>query len=367
MERLRCLDGLRGALAVYVMLSHMAPFAAFPPWLASALSHGGAGVDVFFILSGFVIVRSLESLSYRPRPFLRARVARIFPAYLAMFAVAVAVQPLPTGFDRMPWIAPHSAAHAIWSQGWPSTWAIEIAAHATMTHGVFPNGILPDVWVSFLGAAWSLSTEWQFYVLALLLGRRAWWILLLLAFAGVAWGAMAPEAWQFSRAFLANKAGYFALGIVSAGVLRPAYATSVMVTPDHDAWWRLVFVTITVLLLCWWQGGAAKLVPPLVWLVCLHAEMRAGWIAAFLRCRVAQWLGGLSYSLYLANEPIQKLLGIALSAVANDDGWWFTLFWVPGSIGLPLLAAMALRRWVEVPALAWARRDVYTRGHETSR
>ena len=38
-----------------------------------------------------------------------------------------------------------------------------------MTHGLFPDGGLPDVWVSFLGAAWSLSTEWQFYLLALLL------------------------------------------------------------------------------------------------------------------------------------------------------------------------------------------------------
>ena len=34
-----------------------------------------------------------------------------------------------------------------------------------MTHGLFPNGVLPDVWVGFLGAAWSLSTEWQFYLL----------------------------------------------------------------------------------------------------------------------------------------------------------------------------------------------------------
>ncbi len=33
--------------------------------------------------------------------------------------------------------------------------------------------VLPDVWVGFLGAAWSLSTEWQFYLLALLIGP-AW-------------------------------------------------------------------------------------------------------------------------------------------------------------------------------------------------
>lgn len=57
MKRLECLDGLRGVLAVYVMLGHMAPFAALPSWIAGSLSHGGAAVDVFFMLSGLVILR----------------------------------------------------------------------------------------------------------------------------------------------------------------------------------------------------------------------------------------------------------------------------------------------------------------------
>ena len=358
MERLKCLDGLRGVLAVYVMLSHMAPFALFPGWLASALSHGGAAVDIFFILSGLAIVRSLESLDYRARPFLWARVARIFPVYLAMLALAVAVQPLPAGFGRMPWIAEDSPAFAIWSQGWPRDWQAEVAAHLTMTHGLIPDGVLPDAWVSFLGAAWSLSTEWQFYVCALLLGRRAWWALLVLAVAGAVWAAVTPEGWHFSRAFLGNKAGYFALGMVSAA-LAGGRANSPRMTG--------LGVLLAVLTLGWLQGGWAKFAAPLAWAACLGAELHPGWWSTALRCRTAQWLGGLSYSLYLANEPIQKLLGVGLSTWTHGDGWWFTVFWVPGSLGLPLLAAMALRRWIERPALAWARRGAYTRGHENPR
>ena len=61
MRRLECLDGLRGMLAVYLMLGHLAPFAVLPAWLQDAVSHGGAAVDVFFILSGLVITRSLSS------------------------------------------------------------------------------------------------------------------------------------------------------------------------------------------------------------------------------------------------------------------------------------------------------------------
>ena len=55
MKRLECLDGLRGVLAIYVALGHMAPFAMLPLWLQSGVSHGGAAVDVFFILSGLVM------------------------------------------------------------------------------------------------------------------------------------------------------------------------------------------------------------------------------------------------------------------------------------------------------------------------
>ena len=372
MERLKGLDGLRGVLAVYVMAGHMAPFAVLPGWLASALSHGGAAVDVFFILSGLVIVRSLESLDYRARPFLAARMARIFPVYLAMLGLAVAVQPLPVRFERMPWIEAGSPAFSIWSQGWPSAWLPEIAAHLTMTHGLIPDALLPDAWVSFLGAAWSLSTEWQFYVLALLLERRAWWLLLFVAMAGAVWAATTPEGWHFSRAFLGNKAGYFALGMASVGIIGRANGNgarsslSVLAGPWLGGW-RFAATLAIAMALGWWQGGAGKLLPPLVWAACLAAESRPCLLSTALRSRPAQWLGGLSYSLYLANEPIQKSLGIVLGLWAGGDGRWFAALWVPGALGLPILVAMALRRWIEVPALAWARRGVYTRVHENSR
>ncbi len=46
----------------------------------------------FMLVSGLVILRSLERFNYRARPFLIARAARIFPVFLPVFAMAVAVQ-----------------------------------------------------------------------------------------------------------------------------------------------------------------------------------------------------------------------------------------------------------------------------------
>jgi peptidoglycan/LPS O-acetylase OafA/YrhL len=364
MKRLECLDGLRGALAVYVLLGHMAPFAAIPAWIAHVLSHGGAAVDVFFILSGLVIMQSLRSFGWQPRPFLIARAARTYPVYLAMLAVAVAVQALPTDFARLPWIAADSPARDIWSVSWPRGWAAEIVTHLTMTHGLLPDGVLPGAWVSFLGAAWSLSTEWQFYALAWLTGawigpRRMVAAFLVLALAGLLWHAAAAPAWQFSRAFLPNKAAYFALGIASADVSRRNGARQYLV------------VLLAALAFCAVPGRPEKLLPPLVWTLCLAAQHRPdlpglGLLGRMLRTPVMLWLGAISYCLYLANEPLQKILGLLLAGIAGGDAAGFATLWLPGAVLVPLVAAAVLHRWIEVPAQrrgrAYARGLTATRG-----
>ncbi len=406
MRRLVCLDGLRGVLAFYVMLSHTLPFTPMPGWLVWLFSHGGAGVDVFFILSGLVIVQSLDSFDYRPRPFLIARVARIYPVFLVVFIAAVAVQPLATGFERMAWIGPDSPARFIWSGGWPNDWGLFIAAHLTMTHGLFPNGVLPDMWVGFLGAAWSLSTEWQFYLLALLIGDRLGlrslaWLFLAVSAAAIAGHAVATDAWQFSRAFLPNKAQYFALGIAGAIVVRQG----------AKGLGSYVAVLVATLVLCVVQGGMDKLLPPVIWSLCLAAQLRSSlssrsslslssspkvpsssprkrgpsdpWVPAFagkttvagmmttvaarmagvtmgllaaaLRSRLLVSLGAMSYCIYLVNEPVQKLLGVTLAAVVQGHAALFTALWLPGAVVLPVLAAWSLHEWIEAPVLRWGR------------
>ena len=352
MKRLECLDGLRGVLAVYVMLGHMAPFAALPAWVAGSLSHGGAAVDVFFMLSGLVILRSLESCRFKARPFLILRATRIFPVFLPMFALGVAVQLLSINFDAMPWIGPGSVAADIWPLGWPIHWAVEIATHLTMTHGLFPNGVLPDVWNSFLAAAWSLSTEWQFYVLALALGRMRMGnellaaAFLVLAVIGLSWDTAAPEAWRFSRAFLPNKAEYFALGIASGAWV------------DRRSMQSFAVVLAATLMLCAASGNVGKMLPPLIWTLCLTAQLNPGrlaMIASPLRWRSVQWFGAVSYPIYLANEPIQKAICYVLIHFAAGDAAKFTALWIPAAVLVPIGVAALLHRYVETPAVRWGR------------
>lgn len=121
-QRFASLDGLRGLLAMYVLVSHMAPFAGLPAWAVRPLSHGEAAVDVFFILSGMVIVRSLQNFGCDRRRFLLARAARTLPAFFTVFVLAVPIQLLPTALAAMPWIAADNPGRVIWSAGLPTDW-----------------------------------------------------------------------------------------------------------------------------------------------------------------------------------------------------------------------------------------------------
>ena len=62
-------------------------------------------------------------------------------------------------------------------------------------------------------------------------------------------------------------------------------------------------------------------------------------------------LGRLSFLLYLVNEPVQKLLGLTLAALARGNGALFTTLWLPGAMLLPLAAAWLLHVTIEQPAL----------------
>jgi peptidoglycan/LPS O-acetylase OafA/YrhL len=175
-------------------------------------------------------------------------------------------------------------------------------------------------------------------------------LLLGVALAAVAWEAAVPLGWQFSRAFLPNKAMYFALGAASAAVME-----------DARVWPRFLAVLGVVMALCLMRDNSLKALAPLVWVLCLAAQFAQGrsarpWfgLRAFgvlLSSRPLCWLGAISYGMYLVNEPIQKLLGVLLTKAVDGEAMLFTLVWIPAAVLLPIAAAWWLHCQIETPAL----------------
>jgi peptidoglycan/LPS O-acetylase OafA/YrhL len=348
MQRLSRLDGLRGILAVYVMAGHALPFTAMPYWLASPFRHGEAAVDLFFALSGLVIVNSLERCGERFWPFMQNRARRLLPVYFSVLALAVVVICIGSPLVAMPWISPTSYAGLLWALPPQLLW--HILAHVMLLHGLVPQGVLPWAWITILGPAWSLSTEWQFYVLMALLlpcmkgSRRLTHFAYLMLGMGVCYrgfSPLLPAYWQFSRAFLPDAAPYFALGLASAVWLR-----------SRDPIPYLICL-ISVFALGLVSGMPSRAFISVGWTVLLLAQRnpRMKVLPKLLDSRAAQYLGVISYPLYLINEPLQRACAMLIAPFAHGSPQLFTLLWLPVALSVPVLAAMLLHKWIEAPAM----------------
>ncbi|HEY0306938.1 MAG TPA: acyltransferase [Acidobacteriaceae bacterium] len=152
------LDGLRGIAILAVLLTHSVTVMHLLPdtILGRLLNHifvpGWAGVDLFFVLSGFLItgilLRTRQSPNYYKSFYMR-RFLRIFPLYYAVITILLLVGcvPLLKPFIHLHTLLPVSAidksSYYLYLQNWP-----------------IPNCIIP----AWTGAYWSLAVEEQFYL-----------------------------------------------------------------------------------------------------------------------------------------------------------------------------------------------------------
>jgi peptidoglycan/LPS O-acetylase OafA/YrhL len=142
-QRIPGLDGLRAFAAVTVFFEHSIGFL-----------HGfvGAyGVQLFFVLSGFLIIggiaersESRGSRAVELGNFFINRVLRLFPVYFLVLALA---------------------AVAVWADATSGVTREELAYHALFVTNFYEGRVLQH-WLPVLGHLWSLSVEEQFYLLA---------------------------------------------------------------------------------------------------------------------------------------------------------------------------------------------------------
>ena len=164
------LDGLRGLAILLVMLFHILPesikLTKNPLFglLARSVSMGWVGVDIFFVLSGFLISSILLNTRDHPhyfRNFYARRILRIFPLYYLVIG---------TIFIFLPILSPDLAS--VQQPTWPY-YVFYVQNWFTIPTLITSN--LYSISLYF-GPAWSLAIEEQFYLiwpaLVLLLSRR---------------------------------------------------------------------------------------------------------------------------------------------------------------------------------------------------
>ncbi len=326
------LDGLRAVAIVLVLLSH-----AHAPMFEGAFY----GVDIFFVLSGYLITSLLlQELQGAGRidylRFFRRRFLRLMPALLLFLAVYCLVAPLLwPGLDDM-------YADAL------------VAALYLADYGIafFDQ---PDKLLHM----WSLSVEEHFYLLwppllALLVRRvppgKVWRPVLLLCVLAWAWRVLwVAQGQQFYEVFFRfdTRASGLLMGSLLACLLReqPAWFGALRQRMAHGMW--LVFA-VPLLMAHSWDNMDA-----MVWgitvveggtLMALLAVQREHTLLhEMLRAPALVWVGRLSYGVYLWHYPVVRYL-------RTDLHWSLTVaLGLAISLALAALSFYTVERW----ALRW--------------
>ncbi|MDQ2949309.1 MAG: acyltransferase [Acidobacteriota bacterium] len=158
---------MRGLAILAVIAEHTLRLSAHPTafsklWVAVQESTW-AGVDLFFVLSGFLITGILLDSRDCKRYFLNfyaRRTLRIFPLYYAVLTVAILIVPAAIGFSRLPALYSLLVTNQIWLWTYLQNYLQSTGPHNLPGFGHF----------------WSLAVEEQFYwvwpLIIFLLGRR---------------------------------------------------------------------------------------------------------------------------------------------------------------------------------------------------
>lgn len=306
-HRLATIDCLRGIAALAVVWYHCTVGSGViqDGWLYRSGQYGWLGVEMFFVISGFIIPYSLHKAGYRSADFGRflvKRIARLDPPYFADILLCIAlsyVVTLAPGFRGAP---PHYT--------WP-----QLAAHVA-----YVNSFVHLRWVNVV--FWSLGIEFQYY---LLIGLA--FPLLVARGRGVRFGFLALLL-ALSMLIRAESLVFRYLPLFVAGMLAFQSRAGLIST-------RALFIGLAVTAI----AGPIAIVGIVTALVIRFVELPASRLTRF---------GAISYSLYLLHVPIGgKIMNLG-GRFAHSTPALAAL--LAAAVIASIAAAAVFYRYVELPA-----------------
>jgi peptidoglycan/LPS O-acetylase OafA/YrhL len=340
-RRLAYVDTLRGLAALWVFLLHIHGYwldNVRPPTLTAdgllvrVMGFGGAGVDIFIVLSGFCLtlplLRGGSMHSLDARRFFRRRAYRLLPAYYAAVVLVMALELVPALQERL--------------VARPLT-GVDVITHLTLTFPLFSETL-----GSVNGSLWSISLEATLYLgfpLLLLIHRR--WRMrgaLLTTFAvALVWAVF--TVWWLAQphplGFLPDPAKLFparwfqfALGMWAATLVVAASPSPRSLVRDRSSRtaWLVLPVATAVGAIGYAAGwGVVSALGFGVTAVCLLVAFAHVPSRVFERgpLRWLTALGVISYSFYLLHQPVLLLT----SGIADPAQW---------GIGVTTVVALAI-------------------------
>ncbi|MEN2785573.1 acyltransferase family protein [Sphingomonas qilianensis] len=354
------LEGLRAYLALAVVVGHAMQFVPFEaPFPLSKLLSPGYAVQNFMILSGFVITHLLLGKQEAYGPYILRRFMRLFPILLVgLVGGWLTYGWLQHGVSALPWAYDPSFRSFVdkYNHRAELTMAAPAAhwlLHLTMLHGLVPEEVLPQVGHSILAPAWSISLEWQFYLLAPLIvyaitRRWGWPVLALAVLAGLA-VARSRILGTFDYAFLGHASPFFAIGFASR------LALPHLVQVDLNPFATAFVATLAVLVF------AKDPLETLPWCI-VFPYLVAGcqgksnkWFDLVFCNRITLAIGQASYSLYLLHYVAFSILIYSIVYFIDAPSPITVLAILLGSIPIIVGVSLMSYRYIELPGIALGR------------
>lgn len=330
---IKALTGIRFFAALYVFLLHMdmrIPFTFLPEWGRNFVGQGRAGVNVFFVLSGFILTYTYFRKEFHYFDFIKKRVSRIYPAYLVGLILCLI---LLTPFGNKPSMA-------------------VLFANLFLVQSYFPNIVM-----EWYGAgSWSISTEFFFYflfpfLLPLFLKRSMTALYLWLTFFII--GSFAPgvisnltsHGTQWAYSFPLLRMSEFVCGMIGAILVFKYKEKANNKLSAVSVLFLIVFLSFFGNI---FSGSTAYnfiIVP--VTLLCL-ASCADGKDKLFkwLGYPKMEYLGKVSYGFYIVQLPLVLLLDalIKYSYVKSTDLWIIPVVFITN-----IVLSICLYEFVEMP------------------
>jgi peptidoglycan/LPS O-acetylase OafA/YrhL len=355
------LDGVRAIAIAMVLLTHcvIAPQQGLVAWaMRQTVLNGAYGVDLFFVLSGYLITSILLRAKSRPhyfRNFYARRFLRIFPLYYAIILILAASAPfLPFGPLRPVW--PYlTYVSNLWTVFTRREWGP-------------------------LGHTWSLAIEEQFYlffpVVVLQLNKvrlrhLLWFVIAITPLVRVMTSlALFPSASAFAT--------FCKLDVLAMGALIAVeFDGRTQISDGASRRLRLAFGAFAFVSAIFWltkqldhrklffNSIALTIVDVTAALfVCVVLVAPGRTLGALLRLPFVVGMGRISYGIYLMHYPILKIVEV-FARQHMADGWPRTAMIATTAIGAT--AAVSILSWYffERPILRLKKR-FYERGEEAS-
>jgi peptidoglycan/LPS O-acetylase OafA/YrhL len=308
--------GLRGLSALLVFVFHiyeMAEKYGFWPvstaFLYPSILVGRHGVELFFIISGFLITGSLLRHG-SVKQFLIDRAIRIYPVFLTIHLLVFVTGPL---------------IHYKWMAGIGlDAWLTAFFENLLFLPGIFD---LPLAQLS----AWSLSYEAAFYLIsaaAYLVARKADRRFVIAALALL----LLPLLWLYPKAsfFLVGVAIFF----IGDNLSKRHEFLEVLALPAFVATLLMLYLSE------WWPGLAYPACIPAFIFFC-GIVRGAGMLSRFLRSRFLQYTGTLSFSFYLWSAVVTYPLKVLVTHVPVVAGLRLLIFAVLSTAASYVVSALS--------------------------